>query len=138
MKFRFWIPAFLILFTVLLADKEVSFSQWQNDTIPSWNGVASYYHSKFNGRKTSTGERFSNALFTCANNFLALGSYIRVTNLRNGKAVIVKVNDRMHPKNKRLVDLSQAAARELGFYKEGLGQVCIEPVQFPEENIAVN
>ena len=113
-------------------------AQFKKVSLQTWKGIASYYHPKFNGRKTSTGERFSNALFTCANNFLALGSYIRVTNLRNGKAVIVKVNDRMHPKNKRLVDLSQAAARELGFYKEGLGQVCIEPVQFPEENIAVN
>lgn len=91
-----------------------------------WQGIASYYHQKFNGRLTSTGEIFSNKKLTAANNFLKLGTMVKVTNLLNGKSVIVKVNDRMNRKNKRLIDLSQAAAKELGLIQQGIGKVEME------------
>ena len=89
-------------------------------------GTASYYGGKFNGRKTSTGELFDEKKMTCAHNTLPLNTWIRVTNLRNNKSVIVRVNDRLHPKNKRLVDLSKAAAAKLGYIGRGLTRVKVE------------
>lgn len=89
-------------------------------------GTASYYGGKFNGRKTSTGELFDEKKMTCAHNTLPLNTWIRVTNLRNNKSVVVRVNDRLHPKNKRLVDLSKAAATKLGYIGRGLTRVKVE------------
>lgn len=89
-------------------------------------GLASFYSNKFNGRKTSSGEIFSQQKLTAAHNTLALGTYVRVTNLRNGKTVVVKINDRLHHRNKRVIDLSRAAATKLGFVKSGLTRVKIE------------
>lgn len=96
---------------------------------PAWKGIASYYHSKFNGRLTSTGEVFSNKLFTAANNFLPLHTIVRVTNPANGKSVVVRINDRMNKRNTRLIDLSEAAARQLGLIRQGIGQVLMEVVE---------
>lgn len=93
-----------------------------------WEGTASYYHDMFNGRLTSNGEIFSNEKLTAASNFLALGCYVRVTNLNNGKSVVVKINDRMHEKNKRLIDLSRKSAQELDFINEGLAHVRVEVI----------
>jgi rare lipoprotein A len=86
-------------------------------------GQASYYSNSFNGRKTSTGEKFDQKKFTAACNALPLGTWIQVTNLRNGKIAVVKTNDRLHPKTKRLVDLTRAAAQKLGFISAGLTRV---------------
>lgn len=91
-----------------------------------WEGVASYYHAKFNGRRTTSGEKFSNESLTAANNFLKLGTRVRVTNLKNGRIVDVVINDRMNARNKRLIDLSAAAAKQLGFFGKGLCRVKIE------------
>ena len=89
-------------------------------------GLASFYSNKFNGRKTASGELFSQQKLTAAHNTLALGTYVRVTNLRNGKAVVVKINDRLHHRNKRIIDLTRTAAARLGFINSGLTQVKIE------------
>ncbi|MDB5197524.1 MAG: hypothetical protein JWP88_1895 [Flaviaesturariibacter sp.] len=89
-------------------------------------GTASYYADKFNGRETANGERYSHAKMTAACNRLPLNTWIRVTNLRNKRTVIVKVNDRLHPKNQRIVDLSHLAAEKLGYISYGLAQVKVE------------
>lgn len=89
-------------------------------------GMASFYSNKFNGRKTANGEFFSNQKMTAAHNTLPLGTYVRVTNLRNGRKVVVKINDRLHHKNKRIIDLTRTAASKLGFLKSGLTRVKIE------------
>lgn len=91
-------------------------------------GQASYYANKFDGRKTASGEIFSQKKFTCACNVLPLGTWIKVTNLKNGKWVVVKVNDRIHPKMKRIVDLSRAGAAKLGYVSRGLTRVKVELV----------
>jgi rare lipoprotein A len=65
---------------------------------------------------------------TCACNVLPLGTWIKVTNLKNGRSAIVKVNDRIHPKMKRIVDLSRAAAQKLGYISNGLTRVKVELV----------
>lgn len=89
-------------------------------------GVASYYADKFNGRQTANGSIYSHSKLTAACNVLPLNTWIRVTNLRNNRAVVVQVNDRLHPKNKRIVDLSRIAATELGYIGRGLTQVKVE------------
>lgn len=89
-------------------------------------GIASYYANKFVGRKTATGEIYRKEKLTAACNKLPLRTWVKVTNLRNNKSVIVKINDRLHPKNKRLVDLSYQAARVLGYTGRGLTRVKVE------------
>jgi len=89
-------------------------------------GTASYYHDKFNGRQTANGEIFSQKKLTAACNVLPLGTWIKVTNLRNGKSIIVKTNDRLHPRMKRVVDLSRSAAQKIGYIGYGLTRVKVE------------
>ncbi|GAB2821869.1 septal ring lytic transglycosylase RlpA family protein [Ferruginibacter profundus] len=89
-------------------------------------GLASFYSNKFNGRKTASGEIFSQHKLTCACNVLPLGTWIRVTNLRNGRTVVVKTNDRLHPRMKRIIDLTSAAATKLGYTATGLTRVKVE------------
>ncbi|MBX3257552.1 MAG: septal ring lytic transglycosylase RlpA family protein [Chitinophagaceae bacterium] len=94
-------------------------------------GIASYYGAKFHGRPMANGERFDERKLTAAHNKLPLGTWVRVRNLHNKKSVIVQITDRMHPKNKRLIDLSKEAARQLGFLKKGLTKVSVEVVEKP-------
>ena len=89
-------------------------------------GIASYYADRFEGRRTSNGEIFRQSKLTGAHNTLPLGSWIRVTRLDNGQQVVVRINDRMHPRNPRLVDLSKAAARKLGYIGLGVVTVSVE------------
>lgn len=92
-------------------------------------GIASYYHEKFNGRQTANGEIYDSRKMTAACNTLPLGTWIRVTNLSNNKSVVVKTNDRMHPRMTRVVDLSRAAAEKLDFIKKGLTKVKVEVLE---------
>lgn len=89
-------------------------------------GIASYYADKFQGRQTANGDIYLKSEMTAACNLLPLNRWIRVTNLKNKKSVIVKITDRMNPKNTRLVDLSRAAARNLNFIADGLTRVKVE------------
>jgi rare lipoprotein A len=89
-------------------------------------GLASFYANKFEGKRTANGEIFSQKKLTCACNVLPLGTWIRVTNLRNGRTVVVKTNDRLHPRMKRIIDLSKAAANKLGYVGAGLTRVKVE------------
>ena len=89
-------------------------------------GIASYYSDKFEGRKTYTDEIFCQDSLTAASNTLPMHTWVKVTNLRNKQAVIVQINDKMHPGNRRLIDLSRAAAEKLGFAGRGLTRVRVE------------
>lgn len=89
-------------------------------------GVASFYHNKFEGRKTANGEIFSQKKLTAACNTLPLNCWVRVTNIRNNRSVILRVTDRMHHLNKRLIDLSHIAAKQLGYTGHGLTRVKVE------------
>ena len=91
-------------------------------------GTASFYSNSFNGRKTASGEVFSQQKLTAACNVLPLGTWIKVTNLRNGKSVTVKINDRLHAKMTRVVDLSRKAAIKLNYIKSGLTRVKVEVI----------
>jgi rare lipoprotein A len=101
-------------------------------------GHASFYSDKFIGKKTASGEIFSQDKLTCAHNTYPLGSKVRVTNLKNGKTIVLKVNDRLHHRNPRLVDLTRAGATKLGFHKSGIIKVKVELVSSEKENLAKN
>jgi rare lipoprotein A len=89
-------------------------------------GIASYYSDKFDGRKTFTDEIFCQDSLTAASNTLPMHIWVRVTNLRNHQTVVVQINDKMHPRNRRLIDLSRAAAVKLGFAGQGLTRVRVD------------
>ncbi|MCR5813581.1 MAG: septal ring lytic transglycosylase RlpA family protein [Desulfovibrio sp.] len=89
-------------------------------------GIASYYASAFQGRKTASGERYDQRDLTCAHTTLPFASKVRVTNLRNGRSVLVRVNDRGPFKKGRIVDLSKAAAQELNMLGQGTAKVLVE------------
>ena len=89
-------------------------------------GIASFYANKFNGRRTANGEIFSQKKLTAASNTLPLNTWVKVTNLHNKKTVFVRITDRMHHLNKRLIDLSKAAAHQLGYTGWGLARVRID------------
>lgn len=97
----------------------------------SQNGMASWYGRQFHGRKTASGERFDMHAMTAAHRSLPLSCYIRVTNRDNGKSVIVKVNDRGPFHGKRILDLSYAAAKQIGITQRGTGNVVIERIENP-------
>ena len=90
------------------------------------SGVASFYADKFNGRTTANGERFSNQEMTAAHNSLPLGTLVKVTNEQNGKSVMVRITDRLAKTNHRIIDLTQRAAKELGFLHKGIAHVKVE------------
>ena len=77
------------------------------------NAETSYYHDKFNGKKTASGEKFSNSKLTAAHRNLPFGTNLKVTNLANNKSVIVEVNDRGPSKKSREIDLSKKAFMEI-------------------------
>nr|WP_315234669.1 septal ring lytic transglycosylase RlpA family protein [uncultured Albidiferax sp.] len=92
-------------------------------------GKASWYGKRFHGRRTASGEVFKMSELTAAHRTLPLLSYAKVTLLSNGKSVIVRINDRgPHILTHRVIDLSQAAAAELGLLAMGTGDVLVERV----------
>ena len=127
------------LFLLILSPLLVSFSEIKTapETAVStkahskktYYGIASYYADKFNGRPTASGEIYSHQKLTAACNILPLGTWVKVTNLRNNKFVIVKTNDRLHPRMKRIVDLSKSAAQALAYTGRGLTQVKVEVIE---------
>jgi len=93
---------------------------------PRLHGPASYYADAFHGRKTASGEHFDMNGLTAAHRKLAFGTHVRVTNLDNGREVIVRINDRGPYYGERVIDLSYGAARELDMVSDGVVAVDIE------------
>lgn len=96
-------------------------------------GVGSWYGRKFHGQKTSSGEPYNMYAMTAAHPTLPLPSFVRVTNLANGRSVVVKVNDRGPFHSERIIDLSYTAALKLGYANQGSATVEIEQVRAGEE-----
>lgn len=92
-------------------------------------GTASFYGRRFNGRRTASGEAFDMHALTAAHRTLPFGSKVRVTNLANDRSVVVRINDRGPFTRKRVIDLSRAAANEIGLIRRGHGQVRLELVE---------
>ena len=93
------------------------------------SGFASFYATKFNGRRTASGEKFNNNAMTAAHKSLPFGSKVQVTNVRNGKSVVVRINDRGPYVRGRIIDLSKAAARKIGIGRTGTARVKLEVIR---------
>ena len=107
----------------------------REDTAPSTmetkglRGKASFYSPRFQGRKTASGDIFNNKLFTAASNLIPLGTLVAVRRPDTNLCVVVKVNDRMHPKHQaRVIDLSHSAAKYLDMVRDGVVKVQIMKV----------
>jgi len=94
-------------------------------------GTASWYGEYFQGKETASGEPYDMRDFTAAHPTLPLGTFVKVTNLRNGKAVVVRINDRGPVVDGRIIDVSYNAARALGFKERGLQRVRLDVYQPP-------
>jgi rare lipoprotein A len=94
-------------------------------------GVASYYHDRFHGRKTASGAIYNKNVLSAAHKTLPLGSKVKVTDTRTGRSVVVKINDRGPFVKGRVIDLSRAAAKEIGLTKKGLAKVKVEVLSVP-------
>lgn len=113
--------------------QQIAYQETKKEIVtgPSKTGIASFYHDKFVGRKTANGEIFTQEKFTAASNHFKLGTYVKVTNQSNKRAIYVKVNDRMgHPT--RMIDLTELAASSLNFINRGTTKVKIETVSAEE------
>jgi rare lipoprotein A len=107
----------------------------QRDTtlskIKTMFGVASFYSKHFEGGKTATGETFHHSEMVAASNSFKLNTWVRITNMRNGQSVIVRINDRMGKAMQalgRVADVTLSAAQQLGFINRGLTRVKVEEV----------
>jgi len=116
--------AALLLFVGLRAEAGVSVGHTQS-------GVASYYHDRFQGRKTASGARYNKNALSAAHKTLPLGTRVEVTNPRTGKRVVVRINDRGPYVKGRVIDLSRAAARKLGLISKGVMRVKLKVLSLP-------
>jgi rare lipoprotein A len=101
----------------------------------SKEGYASWYGQKFHGHRTSNGEIYDMYQMSAAHKTLPLPSYARITNLENGKQVVVKINDRGPFHSNRLIDLSYAAARKLDIIKTGIGKVKLDVIHVDKNGL---
>ena len=97
-----------------------------NADASSYQGRASWYGPGFHGRKTASGERFNMNAYTAAHRSLPFGTKVRVTNKRNGRSVVVRINDRGAYSGGRILDVSKAAASRLGLVATGTAPVTLQ------------
>jgi rare lipoprotein A len=97
--------------------------------IAATEGTASFYAGQFHGRKTANGETFNMDQLTAAHPSLPFGTWVRVTNLSNGKDVVVRINDRGPFVKGRIIDLSASAAKKIGIMQTGVVQVKLEAIR---------
>lgn len=97
-----------------------------DETLKIQEGIASYYGKRFHLRKTANGEIFDMNQMTAAHKYLPFGTMLKVTNLKNGRQVWVRINDRLPQTSKRIIDLSKGAATELDMIRDGIVPVKLE------------
>ncbi len=108
-----------------------AFAQFNSSFLQEGN--ASFYAEKFHGRLTASGERFNMFDYTAAHKELPFNTLLKITNLANGKSVLVRVNDRGPYSHDRIIDLSKKAAQDLEMLDNGVSKVSIEVVETPTE-----
>lgn len=122
-----WIA--LPLICSMLAWGCTSLQQTQGpERLPAATGIASYYGDEFRGRVTASGERYDPGKLTAAHRSYPIGTRVQVTNLGNGKRVVVRINDRGPYKAGRIIDLSLRAAKELDLLVDGTAKVLVQVV----------
>ncbi|MGH7884408.1 MAG: septal ring lytic transglycosylase RlpA family protein [Thermodesulfobacteriota bacterium] len=125
MSLRFMLLKLIITLFFILSFQCVSFADDSNSGY-SESGFASWYGKKLHGEKTASGKDFDMHSFTAAHRTLPFGTIVNVTNLNNGRVVKVVITDRGPFSKKRIIDLSRAAAVELGLLRKGVGKVKID------------
>lgn len=128
MKAAHFISAVLLLFYCIGAHAQLSSKQ---------TGFASFYHDYFNGKRTASGQVLSQKKFTCAHRTFPFGTKLKVTNLENCKSTVVTVNDRGPFARGRIIDVTEAVAKYLGFFAQGQAKVEIEIVSSEAMNDSV-
>ncbi len=118
----FFLMAFIVLFAVQTEAQVLK-------------GKATYYANRFHGRKTSSGERYHKDSMTCAHRTLPFGTLLKVRNVRNGKEVVVRVTDRGPFRDDAILDLSYAAAKQIGMLRRGIVRVEAERFDKPSPYI---
>jgi|SRR5690554_1042341 len=108
-------------------------SEVNKNVIEITEGIASYYSDEFHGRKTANGETYNMYALTAAHKTYPFNTKVRVTNLSNGKSVILRINDRMPVYNKRLIDISFQAAKELNMITKGITEVKLEVLEWGDD-----
>ena len=98
-------------------------------------GTASWYGSKYHGRKSSNGEIYNKNKLTAAHPSLPFGTEVKVTNLSNNQSVVVRITDRGPFKGRRIIDLSEAAARKIDMIRSGVATVKMEVLTKPESEV---
>lgn len=120
--------------TVATSHEAVHLISSENDAVTSGKikfGIASFYSRSLEGSETATGETFHHANMTAASNFFKLNTWVKVTNLNNGRSIIVRINDRMAErmaKKGRVVDLTKTGASKLNFVNSGIVKVKVEEI----------
>jgi rare lipoprotein A len=131
---KYFAVALVATSTFFAAAQGAAFAQTHEpqpaENTPVWvgeSGTASYYASRYNGRQSASGGRYDQMALTAAHPWLPFGTKVKVTLAGTGRTVIVTITDRLYS-SKRIVDLSVAAARQLGIISRGLATVTLLPV----------
>jgi rare lipoprotein A len=112
--------------SVTPAEKPKTSQAVKTSSRPRKKGMASWYGPGFHGRRTASGETFNSSSLTAAHRYLPFGTRVRVTNLRNGRSVVVRINDRGPFSGGRVIDLSRGAAAIIGVFQSGVAPVVLE------------
>ncbi len=126
-RIAFLFVALLICNTIFCQKNEAAFKK--NKVV---FGVASFYNKRMEGTMTATGEIFHHSQMIAASNHFPLNSWVRITNLKNGKSVLVRINDRMNKSMEalgRVADMTRVAAMQLDFMNRGLARVKVEQIK---------
>lgn len=119
---------FTVIIFLFIGVSQPTFAQ---STKKTQVGSASWYGSKYHGRKTSSGERYNKNDMTAAHKTLPFGTKVKVTNPANDESVILRINDRGPFVGNRIIDVSEAAARKLGMHSKGVARVKVEVIELP-------
>jgi rare lipoprotein A len=135
-------PLFILdplpLYAEEISDKSVKDGRARSEEATGTHeGIASYYARRFHGRRTYSGARYHPDKMTAASPDLPMGTRVKVTNLDNGREVLVTVNDRCRKRKFAFIDLSRAAAKKLGFFGRGTARVIISLFKGKDRNETV-
>jgi len=111
---------------LLLAGIDTQARTLSGQSASAQSGMASYYHDRFHGRRTASGSAYNKNSYSAAHKTLPLGTQVRVTDARSGKSVVVRINDRGPYAKGRVIDLSRAAAQEIGLTRKGVTRVKLD------------
>lgn len=125
MKLKLILVIFLTLGSQYLALANDSVAS-NDEKLKIQEGIASYYGERFHLRKTANGEIFNMEKMTAAHKNLPFGTMLKVTNIKNGRSVRVRINDRLPQTSKRIIDLSKGAAMELEMIRDGIVPIKLE------------